>query len=189
MEKEPEKLVMKKKRNIVSDDMRLRLLSNRHGRLTTQQWLTLVAEPLVPILLLTAPAILIFGPRLAAMARILPLLMLLGVVLLGAMLITRARRYARKPLRFAVLHAEKDGATIWQFWKRPTLQTRSGIVLKFNKSIAPPLSIKQGQTYIAYFLVDTDRYILLSIAPADHPDAESWYPANAFAKRHGEVFD
>ncbi len=180
---------MKKKRNILSDDMRLRLLHNRRGRLTTQQWLALVTEPLVPILLLIAPAILIFGPRLAAMARLLPFLLLLGVILLGAMLITRARRYARKPLHFAVLYAEKDGATIWQFWKRPTLQTRSGIALKFNKSIAPPLKIQQGQTYIAYFLVDSDRYILLSIAPAEHPDAELWYPANAFAKRQGEVFD
>ena len=171
----------------VSLEMKKRLRANRRGKLTTGQWLDMVTEPLAPLLLLMVPALMIVGPRIAYFLRWLPWLAGLFVVLFVIPMIFRARRYARRPLCFARLWAQEDAPPWWMFWRPQVLYTQSGEPLRFDKRLAPRMSLHYGKPYIAYYLEDPDHMVLLSIAPADHPEAEKWHPAEAFKERHGEI--
>lgn len=167
--------------------MRLCLEANRHGRLSTGQWLDIVTEPLTPALLLMLPAIVVFGPRLLALLRWLPVILLLVVVLIIVPLIFRARRYARGALRFAVLETRTGLPPRWMFWKHPVFTTQDGKTLRFAKRLVSHMPLQRGQTYLAYYLDDPGGLVLLSLAPANHPDAEGWHPSEAFKKRGGVI--
>ena len=69
-------------RERVSSQMRSRLLTNRHGKLTSAQWKDMVTEPLGVMLLLLAPANIILGPRLLRFATRFLVLGLVALVLI-----------------------------------------------------------------------------------------------------------
>lgn len=174
---------MEKRKMIVTPHMRERLLTNRNGKLTSDQWKDMVTEPLVTLLLLLAPAILVLGPRLALAARFLCPALLIGVFVLGIMLFFRARRYARARVRYAELYAGEGTPPFWMFWKAPVLFNQHGEALRFPKRLAPYVALQPDQDYMVYYLQDTAELVLLSIAPADHPDAEKWQPTETFHRR------
>jgi hypothetical protein len=174
----------KHKADIVTDEMRVRLLANRNGKLTIQQYKDAITAPLSTLLVLLAPLILILGTQLALLtARGLWIVLLLGVVGLLVPLIARARRYARAPVRFAVLHADEHPTSFWTFWKPHVMVTQSGETVKFRSRLAPYLRQRPKHDYLVYYLEEAGGNVLLSIAPLDHPDADRWQPTTVFETR------
>ncbi len=170
-------------RDALPAEMRSRLLTNRHGKLTAAQWKELVLEPLTGLLLLTLPALMVLGPRLLAFAGV-GLWVGLGVLAaLAVMLGLRARRYARLPLDSAVLHTGAATRPRWALWRADALYTDGGEAIRFRRWLAPRLPLRPNSAYRVYYLREKTRAVLLSLAPADHPDAESWQPGPAFYDR------
>jgi hypothetical protein len=171
-------------RDDLSRDMRTRLLTNRHGKLTSDQWKDMVTEPLVVLLLLLAPAIMVLGPRMGALIARGWLVMLIGVLLaLVIPMLFRAQRYARAPIYFEQLYAGDNPAASLMFWRPQIFYTQSGDERRFKKRLAPSLRLRANHAYAVYYLRDADQLVLLSIAPADHPDAAKWQPSTAFHER------
>ncbi len=167
----------------VSPEMRRRLLTNRNGKLTADQWLDLVTEPLVGLLLLLPPVLLIFGPRIAIFKLAFWVVLLAALAAMFVPAILRARRYARAPLHFDTLYAGARAAPFWRFWRPPALRTASGEQVRFSRRLAPYTPLRRDCAYHVYYLKDSEGLTLLSIAPADHPDARLWQPTEAFAAR------
>lgn len=164
--------------------MRARLLVNRHGRLAADQWRELVMEPVVGLLLLMLPAAFILGPRLLALvAAGVWLVPVAGLVIVAAVLALRARRYARLPLHSATLYTNAAPRPGWALWRPDVLYTGAGEALRFRRWLAPRLPLRPNRAYLVYYLREDTRCVLLSLAPADHPDAESWQPGPAFHDR------
>lgn len=167
----------------VSEPMRARLLMNRHGTLTTEQWKDMVFAPLVSLLLVLAPGIVVLGPRLGALVwGGFGLAALFGLAAVGVMLALRARRYARAPVHFAVMQGVQ-ARPFWLFWRPVILRGEDGTLVRFSKQLAPHTPVRPGTDYLVYYLRDGDAHVLLSLAPADHPDAELWRPSPAFEVR------
>jgi len=169
----------------ISSAMRTRLLENRHGRLTADQWKDIVTEPLVMLLLLLTPAIILLGPRLAftfrALGVIAAILILVVIVPMGF----RAWRYARAPVQFARLYASDNPlARRFLFWQPDILYTESGEPLKFKKRLAPRTGLRANHAYLVYYLQERDHNVLLSLAPAQHPDSEKWQPSETYYARY-----
>lgn len=175
----------KRKADIVTDKMRERLMSNRDGRIATDQWLDLVIDPLVTLLLLVVPAAIILGPRFTAfvVSLQLPIILLLALVAVGVPLFLRARRYARAPLHFDILTAEENPRGPLLFWRPQQFETQDGEIVRFYKRLSPFMYFRPGYPYMVYFLEEPGGNILLSVAPTDHPDAEKWYPTKFFERR------
>lgn len=176
----------KRKADVINDAMRQRLMTNRDGKIATDQWLDLVTEPLVVLLLVVAPALVILGPRFAmfgAVALRLPLLLLIGAVAVVVPLLLRARRYARAPLHFEVMYADEKVTAPLFFWRPRRFESKSGEVKLFHKRLSPPMYYRPGYPYLVYYIEDNDTNILLSVAPADHPEADKWYPTRFFELR------
>ena len=167
----------------VSPEMRKRLLVNRHGKMTSDQWKDMVTEPLVTLLLLFVPVLFVLGPRVVMMGRMLWIGGFAVAILLFVPVIFRAYRYARMPLHFAELKAGDESPAAWKVWKAPILYTKAGQMVRFNKRLAPYSLLRRDKQYLVYYLKDSRNNILLSIAPADHPDAKSWQPSTAFEAR------
>ncbi len=175
---------MKRKADTVTDSMRQRLQTNRDGRIATDQWLDLVTEPLVTLLLLLTPAILILGPRFRFFLTLpLPIIVVLALAALLVPLLLRARRYARAPIHFDVLYAEDNPRPPWRFWRPQAFEMKDGGTVRFYKRLAPFMYFRPGYPYLVYYLEDGGGYVLLSVAPADHADAEKWYPSKFFELR------
>lgn len=170
--------------NTLPDEMRVRLLANRNGRLTVQQYQDIITAPLAALLVLLAPLVIVFGARFAMLAvRGLWIVLLVGIVALLVPLVLRARRYARAPVHFAILNAGSQPRLFWQFWKSWVMQTQAGEAVQFRSRLAPYLPLKVNGDYLVYYLVEPGGNILLSLAPADHPDAEDWRPTSVFDTR------
>jgi hypothetical protein len=168
----------------VSREMRARLSTNRHGKLTTDQWKDLVMEPLSVLLLLLAPVILILGPRLVVLfTRGFIIMALLMVVVVVLPLLFRAWRYARAPVHFGTLYAGAAPRPRFLFWQAVVLHTTDGHPLRFKKRLTAVPRLSPNHAYLAYYLEDAGQYVLLSLAPANHPDAEQWQPSAAFHNR------
>jgi hypothetical protein len=166
------------------DEMRVRLLANRNGRLTVQQYKDIITQPLATLFVLLTPLIIILGARFAMLAvRGLLFVLLVGIVALLVPLALRARRYARAPVRFAVLKAGSHPHSFWQFWKSQAMQTQAGETVPFRSRLAPYLPLKVNTDYLVYYLEEPGGNILLSLAPADHPNAEDWRPTTVFDTR------
>lgn len=171
------------KRSAVSAEMRNRLLTNREGKLTVAQWTDMISEPLVTLLLLTGPAIVILGPRALLFGWT---TLMIGLLLLAAVLVmvlVRARRYARLPVYHATAYPHDSFESVWKFWKPPIMRSDSGEILRFVRRLAPNLRLQQGRPYLVYYLKDSEGLVLLSLAPADDPDAAQWQPGEAFTAR------
>lgn len=159
-------------------------MTNRDGRLTPDQWKQIVAEPLVTLMVLMIPGIFVLGPRLGAFiiggSWLIGLMVIAG---LGLMLLLRAIRYARAPLHMGTFYAGEETGTWWMFWKPEVMYNESDKPVRFHKRLAPPLPTRPGGRYLVYYLKDADKNVLLSIAPADHADANRWQPTAAFQAR------
>lgn len=166
-------------RDAVPQAMRQRLLRNRQGRLTTDQWKDIVTEPLVAILILLGPVLVVLGARLLLNVRGLLFVLLVVVLVITVPTLFRALRYARASVNFAELYAGDRPASRLFFWQPLILYTQDGEALRFKKRLAPWLPLRPNQSYIVYYLQDPGNKVLLSYAPARHPDAESWQPGEA----------
>lgn len=179
----------------VIPQMRRRIETNRYGKMTPNQWLDIVTQPLMAVMVLLIPLGFILLPRLLLLARFGGLFALVMAVLVIALaLLPRAYRYARMPVRFAVLDARADTTAMWAFWRPFTLYDAAGDPLRFRLRLAPSSRIRRDTAYLVYYLRESDdSYVLLSIAPADHPDADKWQPTRAFQtrlqRRGGDVGD
>lgn len=163
----------------VVPEMRERLLINRDGKLTGNQWLDLVTQPLMSLLVLSIP-LMLFIPRLMLAMGFWLIAMALVIVL--TVLVFRAFRYARTPVHFAILESEQS-TQVWRFFGAIRLKDENGRVLRFTKRLAPAPQLTRGKRYIAYYIKDNDVFTLLSIAPANHPKVEKWHPSQPFIKR------
>lgn len=168
----------------VSAQMRSRLLTNRHGKLTTDQWKDIVTEPLITLLLLLTPAIVILGPSLFLLTlRIFFVLLVVVAIIVMIPMVFRARRYARAPIYFERLYAGDHPTRRLFFWRPQVLYTEEGEALRFTKRLAPFLPLRPNHAYVTYYLREADQHVLLSLAPADHPEAEKWQPSTTFYDR------
>lgn len=176
----------KRKADIVTDKMRQRLLANRNGEIATDQWLDLVTEPLVILLLLVAPAAVILAPRFVwlGLSLRLPLIIALVLLALAVPLFMRARRYARARVHFDILYADERLHAPLLFWKPQRFEAKDGRALEFHRRLAPYMFYRPGYPYLVYYLEEPRGLVLLSVAPADHPDAERWYPTRFFERRN-----
>ncbi len=177
----------KPKREVVSKEMRSRLLTNRHGKLTTDQWKDMVTEPIIKLLLLMVPAVLFFGPLAISMTvRVLWVVGVVIVILMIIPLIFRARRYARAPIHFATLYAGGNPLTPWLFWQADVLYTEAGESIRFGKRLAPFTVLRPNEAYSVYYLKEAKVNVLLSLAPAAHQDSDLWQPSESFHARQAQ---
>jgi hypothetical protein len=174
----------KPKNDFISDEMRVRLLANRNGKLTIQQYKDVITAPLATLLVLLAPLIVILGARLAVLSlRGLWIVLLVGLVVVLVPLVLRARRYARAPVHFAILNAGDHPRSFWEFWKPQVMVRQDGDPTTFRSRLAPYLPLRPNHDYVVYYLEEVGGAILLSLAPADHPDAVQWQPTSVFQTR------
>jgi hypothetical protein len=171
-------------KNTVTSDMRARLAANRDGKLTSNQWKEIVTEPLATLLLLLVPGIILLRARVfyfvaggGWLIGLLALAILVGVILM------RAGRYARAPIHVGVFRAGEQFRPFWMFWKAEIFYDETGRAVRFYKRLAPSATRKADEQYLIYYLKDREGQVLLSIAPAEHPDATGWQPSSAFQSR------
>ena len=173
----------KNKHHIIRPEMRDRLAANRSGKLTPGQWLDIVIYPAMTLLVLSIPLAVVALPFVLRLAMRLWLILPVLVVVFGSVFLMRGIRYARAPLHFAIFKARSNPVSVLMFWKSLTLYDEAGKNVPFKKLLAPRPILRPDQNYMVYYLKDHDEYILLSIAPADHPDAERWRPDGMFETR------
>jgi hypothetical protein len=174
--------VPKRKRDEVVPEMRERLLANRSGRLTVGQWLDLIAQPLITLVVLSGAAFIVFGARMVALLRVWWILLPVIGLLVVLPVILRAYRYARAPIHFARLYGNPQAR--WVFWQQQTFHTDADELVAFRHRLAPRLPLKLNHEYLVYFLDEPSGKVLLSVAPADHEDADLWLPTRHFEARY-----
>lgn len=178
-----------KKRTPVPRLIQIWLSINRHGRLASDQWLTLVTAPLWTLLTLAIPVILLFSlPQMRVLLRAVRLMPLLLLALLAGgviMFVLRARRYARAPLYSAVVYAGDSARRSWwgRLRRRMEVYDEQDEPLTFNNFIETPPALVPEIPYLVYYLEDLDQRTLLSYAPLEHPDIALWEPSDKFKKR------
>jgi hypothetical protein len=164
--------------------MRSRLMTNRHGKLTSDQWKDMVTEPLIVLLLLLVPLILFLGPRLLMLtARGIIFVWVIALIVVFVPMLFRARRYARAAVYFDRLYAGDHPGPAFLFWRPTVLYTEDGTEIRFKRRLAPVSQLRPNRAYLVYYLRDASEYVLLSMAPADHPDSHQWQPSSAFHER------
>ncbi len=164
------------------------LSTNRHGKLTSDQWLNLVTAPLPVLMVLATPVLLalFMTParmflRFGRLGRYALPLLLLGIVL---MLVFRARRYATLPIYQGVFYPGETGNGLWARVRRQmTVYTAAGDPVLLDGFAADPPYLEPDIPYLMYYLEEPDRRTLLSYAPTDHPDIERWQPSERFYQR------
>ncbi len=175
-------MVVKRKRDAVVPEMRERLLVNRDGRLHVGQWLDLIVEPLVSLVLLFGGGFLVFGARMMILFERAWWVLLPAILILVIFPVTvRAYRYARAPIHFARLYA---GVQPLRGWRSQVFYTAGDEQIVFKRRLAPRLPLKIEHEYLVYFLDEPNGKVLLSIAPADHEDADLWQPTKSFDARY-----
>jgi hypothetical protein len=171
-------------RDVVVPEMRDRLLVNRHGRLHPGQWIDMIMAPVITLLALIVPLGFFVLPRLFLALRLGGLVV--ALILLAAVaytVLSRAYRYARAPVYFAVMNAPGDVLPGSSFWRGLTLTDAAGGAVRFRKRLAPAPRLKRGEHYLVYFLREPAGNVLLSIAPESHAEVEGWRPSSVFEAR------
>lgn len=168
------------KRDSVVPEMRTRLQTNKYGKMTSAQWLDLVTQPIMSLLVLCLP-LAIFLPRFSffMIGWMLALAALLGI----GIFVMRAYRYARAPIHFARFSAIASLSPLWSRIRPVRMLDEHEKQIKFNQRLCPMPRLEGGRTYIAYYLKDENISILLSIAPANHPEVNEWTPTKLFKRR------
>lgn len=164
----------------VTSEMRRLIASNRDGKLTSDQWLAAVFEPLTPLLVLLTPLIVVLAARAGRLGVLLGLgLGVAGIVWLAA---TRMVRYARLPLNYEVLVANRDFKSA-RLYGAPTFCDETDQQYVFKRRYTPKFSLTKGIRYGVYWIHDGNARVLLSLCPKEHPNAVSWRPTSDFAAR------
>jgi len=57
-----------------------------------------------------------------------------------------------------------------------------GTVLPFKHSLAPDKRFQANQEYLVYYLKSVDGNTLLSFAPTDHLESDTWRPSKDYKK-------
>ena len=156
---------------------------NREGRLSKRQWLELITEPVVSLLLLSVPLVLIFG-RYGMAGRFIVLALIAGFLVTVAL---RAIRFARVRLFYRVLYAEQLQPR-WKFWRKTVLVSRAGEKVRFQHKIAGKLKIKPDDALHVYYIRSGDRSTLVSMIPQEHPKADLAEPSDDFERRGGTLY-
>lgn len=171
----------------IQPEMYNNLLANRDGKLTTEQWKDMVTEPLVRVLVLmlfAAPMLLFMGPRMFAFGwRGLMVALVLVFVLFVVPMVFRARRYARAPLYHAMLMTGSITRPWWMFWRPHIFFADDGTPQRFARLLVAPGRLKANTEYMVYYLKEADSNVLLSLIPADHPEASRMRPSASFFDR------
>lgn len=164
----------------VSDEMRRLLAMNREGKLTSDQWLAAVFEPLTPLLILLTPFIIL----LAAQAGRVGVMLGLGLGFVGTLWLGLSRmwRYARTPIQFSVMAASGDFQPIRLFGP-PRFLALDTTAFTFKRRYTPKFALTKGLSYGVYWMDDGNAPVLLSLYPIDHPNASSWKQSPAFEPR------
>jgi hypothetical protein len=163
----------------ISKDMRARLRMNAQGKLASQQYLDLVVEPLTPLLILLVPGIILAGTlfgRLLIAGRGLLFALLIGLVVFGLPVVMRIWRYSNPEVLSAVLYTGTEGISRWMVWRPETLYTTKGDPVKFRRRVAPVSVLNPNTAYLVFYLEEPNSLVLLSLLPADHPDAGMFKP-------------
>jgi hypothetical protein len=85
------------------------------------------------------------------------------------------------PIHFARLHADVP----FRPWWRPTVfYTEADEPVQFKRRLAPSMHLRIDGEYLVYYLEDGNQRVLLSLAPADHEDAEQFLPTERFKLRY-----
>ena len=172
----------KRKRDPVVPEMRKSLMTNRDGRLTAGQWFDLIVQPLLLLGILLVLAFVFFSDLiLEAFDELWWLILPIAALLILVPALFRAYRYARMPVHFAKLSAEPHDW--WAFRKPMLFYTGVGAPVKFTRRIAPRLPLHLNEEYLVYYLDEPQGKTILSIAPADHEDADQWQPTRNFTIR------
>jgi hypothetical protein len=167
----------------ISKEMRALLEVNRRGKIAPAQHRDIVIAPLMTLLVWAIPLSVVFLPMVLRMTVRLHVILPIVVVLYGGTMIYRAIHYSRAQVHVARLVSPSSVASFWTFVRAVKLHDESGEVLQFGLWLAPRIRIRRKQAYLVYYLRDGDSFILLSIAPADHPNAQEWQPTDAVKKR------
>jgi hypothetical protein len=173
----------KPKREWVRTEMLKRLRSNRDGRLTPNQWLAITGVPLTTVLLLVAPAILIIGLRLPFLAARLWLIIPVLILMLGVMLLIRARRFARTPLQALKLRPAPTPILRRLLSQITVMQDTDGTQYRFKHWLAPEIPLHADQEYLVYALEDGNQHVICSLIPSDDPEATYYQPSAEFRRR------
>jgi hypothetical protein len=172
----------------VSPQMRERLQANRRGKLYNEQWREVVMEPLVTVLLLMVPAIILL--RSFLLTLVVGGLWMVGIgalVVTGVMLFLRARRYARVPVYFGIFRAPDTLPSKWMYWKPIVLAASDGTQVSFKHNLASDKRFQANQEYLVYYMKANEGIILLSFAPTDHLESDSWRPAKDFKTPYNKI--
>jgi len=175
--------MLKHKRDATYTAMTERLRRNRDGRLTAEQWLSITVEPLITVLVLLTPILIVMILRLGAFTRLLPLLLVLVAFGTLAMLLLRARRYARLPMQTGILYASEQPILRRLLTNTAVFYDGAGGVYRFSQWLAPRIPILPNQGYRVYYLKDSDRKVLCSVILEDDPEAAHFAPSHTFQHR------
>lgn len=176
------------KRRELSRLVRNWLLTNRNGRLASDQWLNLVTEPLATLILLSIPVVLLFAftplDDMLLMMRYTRVILPLFPVVIVFVLLARARYFATSVVQYQVLYAgHEEPGPFWRFARQLTMFTEQGEPVPFDHFISAPPHLEPDMPYMIYYLEQKERRTLLSFAPLEHPNAESWQPTEQFYRR------
>jgi hypothetical protein len=165
----------------VSPQMRERLQANRQGKLHSDQRREIVMEPVITVLLLLVPAIILLRSFLLTLLVGWLWMVGVGALLIGGLvLFRRMRRYARVPVYVGIFRSPDKLPAKWMFWKPIILTTSDGTSQAFKHSLAPDKRFQANQEYLVYYIKSNEGATLLSFAPTDHLDNDSWRPAKDF---------
>lgn len=158
------------------------LLRNREGKLSSRQWLELVTEPVVSLMLLMVPLILLIG-RAGIAGRYIVLIVVVGFLLMAGF---RAVRFSRVKLMYRTLYAEQSYPR-WMFWRKTTLTSVGGDPVRFDYQVVHKRDFPNDQALQVYYMDVADRRILLSVIPEKHPQATFAQPTDLFKRRGGKI--
>lgn len=163
----------------VTSEMVERLRVNRSGKLTPNQWIDIILYPMAALLVLFVPLSVFLFPYMFRLWMSWPFI--IGIV--AVVLVMRAIRYARLPVYYDVFLTRSPKLRLWGFWQSLTLYDKDHKKIQFKKILAPSPRLINNQSYLVYYLIDHDDYILLSIVEEDHPQIDQWKPNKQFESR------
>ncbi len=168
--------------DIITENLKDDFLRNRNGKLSSRQWLELVTEPIVTLMLLSVPLILLVG-RFGIAGRYIVLLIVIGFI---AMTVLRAMRFARVKLMYRILYAEQTYPR-WMFWRKTTLTSVGGDHIRFDHHVIRKAQFPKDQALKVYYMDVAERRILLSVIPQKHPQSHLAEPTDLFKRRGGKI--
>ncbi len=168
----------------VVPEMRERLLMNRSGKLTSNQWFDIVTQPFIGLLVFFVPLSFILLPRMITVfVRGGWLAFLVAFGILAGSALFRAIRYARMPINVGEFTATAQSASIWTMGRPVKLMDDGKQMVRFRRRLAPRPLLQQDKRYLVYYLQDHKELVLLSLVGLDHPKINLYQPDSFFQTR------